>query len=51
MKITRVLIVDSGDDERKKPRKGRRGWNPLIESTAQPTTKRKMALAPNIDQG
>jgi hypothetical protein len=33
-----------------KKRKIRRGWNPFLESTAQPPKKRKSALAPNIDQ-
>jgi len=42
---------NGGDDKQKKQRKGRRGRNPFLESTAQPPTKRKKALAPNIDQG
>jgi hypothetical protein len=33
-----------GDDKRKKQRTGRRGWNPLLESTAQPPTKRTRAI-------
>ncbi len=41
---------NGGKDKGKKPRKRRRGQNPFLESTAQPPTKRKRALAPNIDQ-
>ena len=41
---------NGGDDKQKKQRTGRRGRNPpLLESTAQPPTKRRRALAPNID--
>ena len=40
---------NGGKDKGKKPRKRRRGQNPFLESTAQPPTKRKRALAPNID--
>ena len=49
MKITKVLMVVMINE--KKQLTGRRGRNPLLESTAQPPTKRKRALAPIIDEG
>ena len=39
-----------GNDKGKNSHKRRRGKNPFHESTAQPPTKRKTALAPNTDQ-
>jgi ubiquitin C-terminal hydrolase len=49
MKITKVLMVVMIN--KKKQLTGRRGRNPLLESTAQPPTKRKRALASIIDEG
>ena len=41
----------NGNDDKRKQRKRMRGWNDCHESTAKPQTKRRRALAPNIDQG
>jgi len=41
---------NGGDDKQKKQHTQRRGRNPHLESTAQPSTKRKKALAPIIDK-
>ena len=41
---------NGGKDKGKKPHIRRRGQNPFLESTSQSPTKRKRALAPNIDQ-
>jgi hypothetical protein len=46
------MSFNVGDDNRRRQRTRRRGRNPpLLESTAQPPTKRNRAIAPNNDQG
>jgi hypothetical protein len=41
----------NGGNDKQKQCKRTRGWNDCHESTAKPQTKRRRALAPNIDQG